>query len=511
MTDSATPLVELRGISKSYSGATALRRVHLQIERGAVHALIGENGAGKSTLVKILTGVVQPDEGQILVNGQPQVIHGTQTAFRLGISAMYQDPTVFLDLSVAENIFAGHRPKGMFGAVAWQQMRQQAQRLLDDMNLDFKADMPTRGLSVADRQTLEIVKALSAHAELLIMDEPTASLSPYEVENLFNIVRELRKRNVAILFISHRLDEVTAIADTITVLRDGEHICTRPAAQMDHKAMIQAMVGRSLDQLFPKAVVPIGDVVLKVTNFTRHGVFSNVNLEVRQGEIVGLAGFVGAGRSEVAWSLFGIEPFDEGSITVDGQSFRPRSVQDAMAHGISYLPEDRLSQGLVSTMSIANNISMSVLPRLTPAGFLRPGREQQLAQRFLRELSIKASSVQQWVKSLSGGNQQKVVLSKWLAVEPKVLILDEPTRGVDVGTKADVYRTMSQLAGQGMGILLISSELPEILGMSDRVIVMREGVTVAEFARAQATQERIIAAASGIQVDGALEVEREIG
>lgn len=510
MSGTSTPLLQLRGIAKSYSGVYALESVDMTIERGTVHTLIGENGAGKSTLVKILTGVIQPDKGEILIDGQLQQINDPQAAYKLGIVAMYQEPTVFLDLNVAENIFAGHRPKGRFGSVNWRDMRRRAQALLDEMNFDFRADTPVRGLSTADRQMLEIVKALSANARLLIMDEPTASLSPYEVENLFNIVRKLLERDVAVLFISHRLDEVSAISDTITVLRDGQHITTQPAAAMDHKSMIHAMVGRSLDQLFPKEEAEVGDIALEVRNFTRHGVFSNVNLTVRHGEIVGLAGFVGAGRSEVAWSMFGIEPYDSGEILIEGKAFRPRSVQDALDHGLSYLPEDRLSQGLVPSMTISTNISMSILPRLTPNGFLQPQREQNVARRFMKELSIKANSIQQIVQRLSGGNQQKVVLSKWLAVEPRILILDEPTRGVDVGTKADVYRTISHLAQEGMAILMISSDLPEILGMSDRVIVMREGFTVAEFSREDATQERIVAAAAGISVEEAIEVRQAL-
>lgn len=494
------PRVAMRGISKNYSGVHALTAVDLTIQVGEVHALIGENGAGKSTLVKILTGVVHPDDGEIAIDGQPQVISDPIIAHRLGIAAMYQEPTVFLDLTVAENIFAGRRPRGRAGAVDWRAMRQQAQVLLDDLNVDFGTDTPVRGLSVADRQMLEIAKALSADARLLIMDEPTASLSPNEVDNLFSTVRQLRERGVAILFISHRLEEVSAIADAVTILRDGHHIATELASRLTQEDMVQLMVGRSIEQLFPKQTADIGDPVLEVEHFTRKGVFNDVTFQVRRGEIVGFAGFVGAGRSEVAWSLFGIEPHDAGDVTINGALFVPSTPLYAMQHGLAYLPEDRLSQGLVPTMPVTSNVVMAVLRRLTPQGFLQPWVERQLTKQFVERLHIKAAALGAPVQSLSGGNQQKVVLSKWLAVEPQILILDEPTRGVDVGTKADVYQTISSLAAQGLAIMLISSELPEILGMSDRVLVMREGRLVAEFQREDATEQKIVAAAAGVSV-----------
>jgi rhamnose transport system ATP-binding protein len=492
------PLVELRGLSKSYGGVRAVADVSFGIERATVHALVGENGAGKSTLVKILTGVVQPDEGELMIGGEPHRIGDPQTAHRLGIIAMYQEPTVFPDLSVAENVFAGRRPRTRVRTVDWQEMRRHAARILDELGVDFGPDTPVRGLGVADRQLLEIAKALSTSARLLIMDEPTAALSPHEVENLFSTVRRLRDRGVAVVFISHRLEEVTAIADTVTVLRDGRHIATRPAAELPHGEIVRLMVGRSLDALFPKEEAEIGDVVLRAEGLTRRGIFSNVSFELKRGEIVGLAGFVGSGRTEVARSIFGIDPLDGGRLTIDGRAFRPRSPRAALRRGLAYLPEDRLHQGLVQPMSVGENVSMAVLPELTPAGLLRPRRERALARRFMEQLRIKATSPAQVVRSLSGGNQQKVVLSKWLAAEPRILILDEPTHGVDVGTKADVHRTISHLAAQGLTILLISSELLEVLGMSDRILVMREGRLVEELPRAEATEERVIQAAAGV-------------
>jgi rhamnose transport system ATP-binding protein len=495
----APPLVELRGIAKRYGGVQALADVSFSIASSTVHALVGENGAGKSTLVKILTGVVHPDEGELAVDGEPQRIGDPQAAHRLGIVAMYQEPTVFQDLTVAENVFAGRHPRTGVGAVDWGAMRGEAARVLDELGVDFGPSTPVRGLGVADRQLLEIAKALSSSARLLIMDEPTAALSPHEVENLFATVRRLRERGVAVVFISHRLEEVSEIADTITVLRDGRHIATRPAAEVSHGQLIRLMVGRSLDALFPKEEAEIGDVVLRARGLTRRGVFSNVSFELKRGEIVGLAGFVGSGRTEVARSIFGIDPLDRGELAIDGRPFRPRSPRATLRRGLAYLPEDRLHQGLVQPMSVGENVSLAVLPELTPGGLLRPGRERSLARRFMDQLRIKATSPAQVVRSLSGGNQQKVVLAKWLAAEPRILILDEPTHGVDVGTKADVHRTISHLAAQGLTILLISSELPEVLGMSDRVLVMREGRLVAEFPRAEATEERVIEAAAGVE------------
>jgi ABC-type sugar transport system ATPase subunit len=496
----APPLLELLGVSRSYGGVQAVARVSFAVRAGTVHALVGENGAGKSTLVKILTGIVQPDEGAVVVDGDARRIADPQSAHRLGIVAMYQEPTVFQDLTVAENVFAGRRPRGRLRTVDWGAMRRETNRILRELEVDIDPGTPVRGLGVADRQLLEIAKALSSSARLLIMDEPTAALSPHEVDNLFATVRRMRDRGVAVLYISHRLEEVAELADVVTVIRDGRHIDTRPVDELSQGEIIRLMVGRSLDQLFPKEDAEVGDVVLRAEGLSRGGLFADVTFELRRGEIVGLAGFVGAGRTELARAIFGVDPLDEGSLWIDGRPFTPRSPRAALRRGLAYLPEDRLQQGLVQPMTIAQNTSLAVLPELTPGGILRPRRELALTRRFVERLRIKATSPTQIVRSLSGGNQQKVVLSKWLAAEPRILILDEPTHGVDVGTKADVHRTISHLATQGLTILLISSELPEILGMSDRVLVMREGRLVGEFDRAAATQERVIAAAAGLEV-----------
>jgi rhamnose transport system ATP-binding protein len=492
-------LVELVGVTKGYGGVQAVDGVSFAIEAGTVHALVGENGAGKSTLVKILTGVVHPDDGRLLLEGEPQRIGSPHDAHRLGIVAMYQEPTVFPDLTVAENIFAGRHPRGRLHLVDWHAMRSGVAQLLRELGVDFGPDTPMRGLGVADRQLMEIAKALSSSARLLIMDEPTAALSPHEVETLFRTVRRLRERGVAIVFISHRLEEVEALADTVTVLRDGRHVATRPADQLPHSEIVRLMVGRSLGALFPKEEAEIGEVVLRAEGLSRRGFFSDVSFELRRGEIVGLAGFVGSGRTEIARAIFGIDRLDTGELWIDRRRFRPSSPRAALRRGLAYLPEDRLNQGLVQPMSVAANTSMAVLPELTPGGLLRPRRERALARRFMEELRIKATSPAQVVRSLSGGNQQKVVLSKWLAAEPRILILDEPTHGVDVGTKADVHRTISHLAAGGLTILLISSELLEILAMSDRVLVLHEGRLAAQLARAEATEERIVQAAAGMQ------------
>jgi rhamnose transport system ATP-binding protein len=498
-----TRLVELRGVSRSYGGVQAVADVSFAIDAASTHALVGENGAGKSTLVKILTGVVAPDGGEVLVDGEPRHIGDPMAAHRLGIVAMYQEPTVFEDLTVAENVFAGRYLRRRLGAVDWRAMRRGAGRILEEIGADFAPDAPVRGLGVADRQLIEIAKALSSSARLLIMDEPTAALSLQEVDNLFATVRRLHERGVAVLFISHRLEEVSEIADTVTVLRDGRHVATRPAAELSHGEMIRLMVGRSLEALFPKEEAEIGEPVFEARGLTRRGVFSNVSFELRRGEIVGLAGFVGSGRTEIARCVFGIDKLDAGELRVEGRRFAPRSPRAALRRGVAYLPEDRLRQGLVQPMSVERNTSMAVLPAIAPGGILRPWRERRLARSFMERLRIKATSPAQVVRSLSGGNQQKVVLSKWLAAEPRILILDEPTHGVDVGTKADVHRTISHLATQGLAILLISSELPEILGMADRVLVIREGRLVAELPRETATQELIVQAAAGIRESAA--------
>ncbi len=645
------PVLELADISKSFAMIYALDGVNLSLWSGEVHALVGENGAGKSTLMRIIAGAHEPDTGEIRFEGRRVHLRSPADAQAQGVAIIYQEPTLFPDLSVAENVMMGRQPTvegealtrevadppaamilrngalaatalaalmliGVFlpwvtisrpggtttinglhaatylagilttlcalalpvlafnrGAGSWllwlralaagapvllavggamrvtssvdilrkksllapgatgatlaagsvviavagllavavllwtrprilgRQMYRDVQRLFDSLGVRLDVRGKIRGLSVADQQTVEIAKALSANARILIMDEPTAALSLHEVTDLFRIVRRLRETGVAIVFISHRLEEVYAISDRITVLRDGKHIATRPIGEIGRDELVRMMVGRSLDTFFPKQVVPIGEVLLRARGLTRRGIFSDIGFEVRRGEIVGLSGLVGARRTEVARAIFGIDALDAGTVEIEGKQVRISSPRDAINHGLAYVPEDRQQEGLVLPMAISHNVTLPLLRSLTRGGFIDANREQALAREYTTRLQVRGmSSLSQRVRALSGGNQQKVVLGKWLATRPKVLILDEPTRGIDVGTKAEVHRLMSELAGQGLAILMISSELPEILGMSDRVVVMREGRRMAIIDRAQATQESIMRAATGQEI-----------
>ncbi|MGI8826285.1 MAG: sugar ABC transporter ATP-binding protein [Chloroflexota bacterium] len=493
------PVLELKSISKTFAGIRALDAVSLDVSSGEVHALLGENGAGKSTLVRVITGVHTPDSGTIRVGGETVTMRSPADAHGLGISAIYQEPTLFPDLDVAENIYMGNQPVSAGSPhINWRSMYRDARELLDRLGVRLDARARVRGLSVADQQTVEIAKALSTDSRVLLMDEPTASLSQREVDELFRIVRQLSARGVGIVFISHRLEEVYEIADRITVLRDGKNAGAGHPSDLPQDDLIRMMVGRTLDKLFPKQDAEIGDVVLKVEKLSRRGVFRDISFELRRGEILGLAGLVGAGRSEVARAIFGIDSLDSGVIRVDGKPVTVRAPGDALRQGITYVPEDRQHQGLVLSMSISHNITLPLLRLLSTGGWISKRREQRVAREQSERLQVRgAASLSQAVRQLSGGNQQKVVLAKWLATKPRIIILDEPTRGIDVGTKAEVHRLISELAGQGMAILMISSELPEILGMSDRIIVMHEGRLTAECMRAAASQEKIMMAATG--------------
>ena len=493
-----TPRVSLVGISKRFGATAALTGVSLDLLPGEVHALVGENGAGKSTLVKILAGVHQPDEGTILLDGVPTQVPGPAQSRALGIAVVHQEPRLFPDLSVAENVFIGHAPSGALGSIDWRGMRRAAQALFAELDVQFDVGAPVRGLSMADQQLIEIAKALSVEASVLILDEPTASLSAHEVERLFTIVRRLRDRGVAILFVSHRLDEVFALCDRATVFRDGRHVITAPTSGLTTADLIRHMVGRTVS-LFPKVDNPIGEVLLEVTDLTRVGVFRDVSFTVRAGEIVGLAGLVGAGRSEVARVLFGIDRRDSGEVKLAGTPVDFPAPSAAMTAGIAYLPEDRHQEGLVLDFTIAQNVTLPILPRLFPKLLLRESTERAVATEHTEQFNVRMTGVDQEVGALSGGNQQKVVLAKWLASGPRVLILDEPTRGIDIGAKVEVHRLIAELAAKGLAIILISSDLPEILAMSDRIVVLHEGRVTAEIARDQATQERVMFAATGTQ------------
>jgi rhamnose transport system ATP-binding protein len=490
-------VVELRGVAKSFGGVHALQGVDLALAPGEVHALVGENGAGKSTLVRILGGVHQPDAGTVVIAGEEVQLHGPRDARGRGIAVIHQEPALFPDLDVAENVFMGRQPLDRSRGIAWKQMYREVGELMHQLGVALDPRAPVQGLSVADQQLVEIAKALSTDARVVVMDEPTAALSSRETEELFRIIKDLRERGVAVLFISHRLEEVFALSDTVTVLRDGAHVVTASAAELDTGALIRHMVGRDLGELFPKEAAEIGEPALEVRGLTREGVFRDISFSLRRGEIVGLAGLVGAGRSEVARAIFGIDPLDGGEILRDGRPVRTGSPRAAMQAGLAFVPEDRQHQGLVLEMAIEDNATLPFLRRLSHFGLVNRRRERKIAADFTNRLQVKAAGLQIPVRALSGGNQQKVVIAKWLATDPKILVLDEPTRGIDIGTKAEVHRIVSGLAAQGMAILLISSELPEVLAMSDRVLVMHEGRLTGEFSRDEAGQEAIMRAATG--------------
>ncbi|MGQ9907948.1 MAG: sugar ABC transporter ATP-binding protein [Candidatus Flexifilum sp.] len=488
-------LLELSHISKSFPGVKALDDVQFDLRRGEVHALLGENGAGKSTLIKIISGVYKQDSGEMRINGQSVSFNSPREAQLMGVATIYQELSLYPELTVAENIFLGHAPRTRLGILDWRAMNQRAREILDSLDI-HDMDVTTRvgTMTVGNRQRVEICKALSRDARILIMDEPTASLSEADVQRLFAIVRKLRERGVGIIYISHRMEEVFTLADRVTVLRDGQYVATKPVSETDHDDLIAMMVGRTIDQMFPKLEAEVGAPVLEVRNLVRRPLTRGVSFTLRAGEIVGLAGLVGSGRSEVAQVIFGINPAESGEIRIDGRPVRIRQPSEAMKLGIAYVPEDRGVQGLVRQMNVRENAAMAMLRELSNGLFLDFRRERELARKTIQDLSVRAYSINQVVNKLSGGNQQKIVVGKWLARRPRVLIMDEPTRGIDVGAKAEIHRLMSQLAQQGMAVLMISSELPEVLGMSDRILVMRGGRIVAEFTREEATQEKVVTA-----------------
>jgi len=489
-------ILELKNISKSFSGVEVLHNVSFELRPGEVHALLGENGAGKSTLVKIITGVHYPDKGEILLNGEPVHFSDARESRQAGIAAIYQELSLFPDLDVAENIFAGRQPVTLGGRVDWRKLYAEAGKLLESLGVKLDLKQKARTLSIAQQQMVEIARAFSINAQILIMDEPSSSLTLHEVDDLFRLVRRLRAEGTAIIFISHRLEELFSLADRVTVLRDGSYVDTRSMKDVTRDDLIRMMVGRTITNLFPKQDVQAGDVVLKVENLTRAGSFQDVSFELRRGEILGLAGLVGAGRTNVARAIFGVEPASGGRIQVEGRDVVITSPQQAIGLGLAYVPEDRQLHGLIPAMSLTPNISLPMLDHYAQLGWLRDKSERKSAYDAALQMEVRANNIWQLARELSGGNQQKVVLAKWLSTNPGILILDEPTRGIDVGTKAAVHGLMSKLASEGMAILMISSELPEILGMSDRVIVMREGHVTGHFSRAEATQEMIISAAT---------------
>lgn len=496
------PLLQIQGISKAFAGVQALDGVSFELHSAEVHALVGENGAGKSTLIKLITGAHQPDAGTLTVEGEPIADNDPVRAKQLGIACIYQQPALFPDLTVAENLAINLERGGPWRRINWKQRREQAQRLLQRVGARISTEATVSQLSMPQQQLVEIAGALGANARILIMDEPTASLAEAEVANLLNVIRELRSQGVGIIYISHRLEELFGIADRVTVLRDGSLVTTRPMSEVTQGELIRLMVGREISAVFPKQTVPLGEILLEVRDLSSSAAGTrNVSLSVRSGEILGMVGLVGAGRTELAKTIFGLTPADSGQILLRGQPVTISSPADAVSRGIAYVPEDRRHHGVILELPVSQNATLAVLQEISSYGILRFSRERILADSYVSRLFIKTASLETPVGNLSGGNQQKVALARWLATKPSVLILDEPTQGIDVGAKAEIHRLMGELTRQGLAIIMISSELPEVLGMSDRIAVMRGGTVVGEFSRDEATQEKILHLALGGSIE----------
>lgn len=489
-------VLELNGIHKRFPGVYALQDVHFQLRPGEIHALMGENGAGKSTFIKIITGVHQPDEGEIRLNGEAVRILNPKDSQRRGIAAIYQHVTCYPDLSVTENIFIGHETVSpLTRAIQWKSMHEEARKLLAELGSDIDPRSEMGSLSVAQQQIVEIAKALSTKARIVIMDEPTAALTKRESEELYRITLRLRGSGVSVIFISHRFEDMYRLASRVTVFRDSQYIGSWDVAKITNDDLIMAMVGREITQLFPEKRSEIGAELLRVENLGKVGLFAGINFTLHQGEILGLTGLVGAGRSEVCQAIFGILPADAGTIYLKGQPIRINRPSDAIALGIGYLPEDRQKQGLVLSWAIGKNISLPMIEEFSGTWWLNENKEGRVVRDLADFVKIKAGGIDTEAGTLSGGNQQKVIVAKLLGTKPKVIIIDEPTKGVDVGAKAAIHEIMGELASQGFGIIMVSSEMPEVLGMSDRIAVMREGRISAILDRDEATQEKILEAA----------------
>lgn len=492
----STAVLEMRDAKKAFGGVQALNGAELILYPGEIHALLGENGAGKSTLLKALAGVHKIDSGSITLNGKAFEQGSTRASRDQGIAVIYQEPSLFPDLTLAENVYVGRQlTKG--AVVDWAAMDAKARELFGQLGVNLDPQIRARGLSIADQQIVEIAKALSTNATVIVMDEPTAALSSKEVDRLFKVARNLEAQNCAVVFVSHRLDEVFALCSRITVMRDGATVGSALAKDLDENKVIKLMVGREISELFPKLPAKVGDVVLKVDGLASAGQFADISFEVRAGEILGIAGLVGSGRSEVVRAIFGVDKYDQGSVTLKGKNYKSGNPSVMMRAGMALVPEDRRQQGLFMPQSIEKNTAVTMLKRISNALIVRAKSEAKLAVEWGKTLQLKYADVKDPVERLSGGNQQKVVLAKWLATEPDLLIVDEPTRGIDVGTKSEVHKLLSQKAQEGMAIIMVSSELPEVMGMADRILVMREGRMVGEFDRKAATAEKIIAVATG--------------
>ncbi len=489
--------LRMRGIRKAFPGVVALDGVDLDVRQGEVHVLLGENGAGKSTLMKILSGAIPRDAGAIELLGRSVEIAGPAHAQELGIRIIYQEFNLVPQLSAAENIFLGKEAELAAGIIDRPRLRREAERLLRELGVRIDPGVPVKDLGVAQQQMVEVAKALSGEARVLIMDEPTSALTETEIHELFATIARLTATGVAVIYISHRLEEVERVGHRVTVLRDGRLIATHPVGEVTIAHLIRLMANRELTEHFPKRRAPPGPEVLRVEHLSRGEVLRDVSFALRGGEVLGVAGLLGAGRTELARAIMGADPPDARTVTIKGQAVRVRAPADAIRRGVGFLPEDRKTQGLVLELSVKSNIGLASIRRLSPFGVVKTAAEASLAQRWVDELRIKTPGLDQKAVFLSGGNQQKVVLGKWLAADVDVLIMDEPTRGIDVGAKVEIYNLMNRLTAQGVGILMISSELPEVLGMSDRILVMRQGRIQAEFDAAGATQENVLRAALG--------------
>ncbi|GAB3908731.1 sugar ABC transporter ATP-binding protein [Larkinella knui] len=486
-------ILTVHGLTKTFSGVKALDQVRLKVRKGEVHALMGENGAGKSTFMKILIGLHTPDSGEIIFEGSELKASNVNEVLKKGISMIHQEILIVPELTVAQNIFLGRESKrGLFGWIDEKSLNQQAAILLEQMGVTIPPGAQMKSLSVAEMQMVEIAKAISNDAKVIIMDEPTSALSEKEVATLFGIIKNLKKKGVAIIYISHKMDEIFEISDTITVLRDGKYIDTKPAAELNTPSLIKLMVGREIDNMFPEPVTQKGDHVLSVKNLSRAGKFSNITFDVHAGEVLGIAGLMGAGRTEIARAIFGLDPIDSGEIYLKGKQLIIKTPQDAIRSGIGYVSEDRKGLGFIPGMSVKHNITLASLPNHTKGLFIQDKSETATATKMMTDLRIKTAGPDQKVTFLSGGNQQKVVIGKVLLASPDLVILDEPTRGIDVGAKFEIYKLINQLVAQGIAVIMISSELPEILGMSDRILVLSKGQQTALLTREEATQETIM-------------------
>jgi inositol transport system ATP-binding protein len=492
-------ILEMKGICKEFPGVKALDNVQLRVKKGTIHALMGENGAGKSTLMKILNGIYLPDAGVIRFKGKEVKVNSPHDAIVMGISMIHQELSPIPHMTIAENIFLGREPSiGRTGLVKDREMEYNTTKLLEELEINLNPKTRMRDLSIANMQMVEIAKAISYNSELIIMDEPTSAISEKEVEHLFKIMRSLKERGVSIIYISHKLDEIFKIADEVTVLRDGEYVGTEPIESITKEKLIEMMVGRELKHMFPKEQAEIGEVILEVKNFTKKGKFYDVNFKVRRGEILGISGLMGAGRTEVVESIFGVTRPDSGEVFIKGEKVAINSPADAIKNGMGLITEDRKLTGLFLPLSVKDNMIMASVNNYVDGLFVKDRKANSACETQRERLRIKTPSLDQIVKFLSGGNQQKVLIARWLLTYPDILILDEPTRGIDVGAKAEIHRLMSKLAGEGKAVIMISSELPEILGMSDRIVVMHEGRITGELSREEATQDRIMMYATGL-------------